>query len=46
MFKRHTFVGCVDRSLALMQHETKLYLVNVTKARHVAYSFDMVEMLY
>lgn len=33
MFKKHTFVGCVDRCLALMQYETKLYLVNVTKVR-------------
>lgn len=27
----HTFVGCVDRELALFQHKTKLYLVNSTK---------------
>ena len=27
----HTFVGCVDRELALLQHNTKLYLVNTTK---------------
>jgi len=27
----HTFVGCVDRELALFQHETKLFLVNTTR---------------
>lgn len=26
----HTFVGCVDRRLALVQHSTKLYLTNTT----------------
>ena len=27
----HSFVGCVNRSLALVQHTTSLYLVNVPK---------------
>ncbi len=27
----HSFVGCVNRSLALLQHSTQLYLVNVPK---------------
>ena len=27
----HTFVGLVDRELALIQHDTKLYLVNTTR---------------
>ncbi|XP_002735708.1 DNA mismatch repair protein Mlh1 [Saccoglossus kowalevskii] len=31
MFKNHTFVGCVNPELALMQHHTKLYLVNTAK---------------
>ena len=26
----HTFVGCVDRELALFQHDTKLFLANTT----------------
>ena len=30
MFQNHKFVGCVEKSLALMQHGTKLYLTNVT----------------
>lgn len=30
VFENHKFVGCVEKSLALMQHGTKLYLVNVT----------------
>ena len=29
-FEDHIFVGCVDRSQALIQHSTKLYLVNTT----------------
>jgi hypothetical protein len=31
VFANHTFVGCVNRKLALMQHSTKLYLVNTAK---------------
>ena len=31
LIEDHIFVGCVDRSQALIQHSTKLYLVNVTK---------------
>lgn len=30
MFQNHKFVGCVEKSQALMQHGTKLYLTNVT----------------
>lgn len=31
MFQNHKFVGCVNEEFALMQHQTKLYLVNTTK---------------
>ena len=31
MFSDHTFVGVADVEFALMQHSTKLYLVNTTK---------------
>ncbi|KAK3109179.1 hypothetical protein FSP39_024740 [Pinctada imbricata] len=31
MFQNHKFVGCVNQEMALMQHQTKLYLVNTTK---------------
>ncbi|CAC5418695.1 MLH1 [Mytilus coruscus] len=31
MFQNNTFVGCVDEEFSLMQHQTKLYLVNTTK---------------
>ncbi|XP_071157795.1 DNA mismatch repair protein Mlh1-like isoform X1 [Mytilus edulis] len=31
MFQNNTFVGCVDKEFSLMQHQTKLYLVNTTK---------------
>ena len=30
IFQNHKFVGCVEKSLALMQHGTRLYLANVT----------------
>ena len=30
LLEDHIFVGCVDRSKALIQHSTKLYLVNAT----------------
>mmetsp|Transcript_22979 Transcript_22979/g.39449 ORF Transcript_22979/g.39449 Transcript_22979/m.39449 type:complete len:830 (+) Transcript_22979:3-2492(+) len=32
MFKNHTFVGAVDETFALIQHRTKLYLVNARAA--------------
>lgn len=31
LFKNHTFVGCVNAENALLQHQTKLYLVNTSK---------------
>nr|XP_022308233.1 DNA mismatch repair protein Mlh1-like [Crassostrea virginica] len=31
MFQFHKFVGCVNREFSLMQHQTKLYLVNTSK---------------
>ncbi|XP_078459880.1 DNA mismatch repair protein Mlh1 isoform X1 [Lampetra planeri] len=31
VIKNHTFVGCVDPTWALLQHQTRLYLVNTTK---------------
>ena len=31
LLEDHIFVGCVDRSQALIQHSTKLYLVNTAK---------------
>jgi len=30
LLHKHTFVGCVSESHALLQHQTKLYLVNTT----------------
>ena len=30
LFEDHKFVGCVNRSLALVQHSTKLFLANIT----------------
>ena len=30
LLEDHIFVGCIDRSQALIQHNTKLYLVNTT----------------
>jgi DNA mismatch repair protein MLH1 len=38
LFKRGTFVGCVNDSFALMQRDTKLYLLNVpVLSRHLMY---------
>lgn len=31
LFQNHKFVGCVDQTKALIQHQTKLYLVDLTK---------------
>ncbi|XP_071818639.1 DNA mismatch repair protein Mlh1-like isoform X2 [Apostichopus japonicus] len=31
IFKNHTFVGCVNAEYALLQHQTKLYLINTSK---------------
>ncbi|KAL3831500.1 hypothetical protein ACJMK2_023241 [Sinanodonta woodiana] len=31
MFQNHTFVGCVIQEYSLMQHQTKLYLINTKK---------------
>ncbi|XP_072029569.1 DNA mismatch repair protein Mlh1-like [Amphiura filiformis] len=31
LFKHHTFVGCVNAEHAVIQHQTKLYLVNTIK---------------
>ena len=31
LFQNHIFVGCVDQTRALVQHQTKLYLVDVTR---------------
>lgn len=39
MFQNNTFVGCVDEEFSLMQHQTKLYLVNTTKLR---YAYDLL----
>ena len=31
LFQNHIFVGCVDQTRALVQHQTKLYLVDVSR---------------
>lgn len=35
IFADHTFVGVVDDALALIQHQTKLYLVNYSVIRYI-----------
>ncbi|KAL7752258.1 DNA mismatch repair protein Mlh1 [Sorochytrium milnesiophthora] len=32
MFRNHTFVGCVDGCFALVQHQTRLYMINYQEA--------------
>jgi len=34
LFNNHTFVGCADANHCLIQHQTKLYLVNVCTIRY------------
>ncbi|XP_077979324.1 DNA mismatch repair protein Mlh1-like [Glandiceps talaboti] len=43
LFKSHTFVGCVKPGLALLQHHTKLYLVNTTK---ISQEFFYQQMIF
>lgn len=31
LFQNHIFVGCVDQTRALVQHQTKLYLIDVSR---------------
>ena len=31
LFQNHIFVGCVDQARALVQYQTKLYLVDVSR---------------
>jgi hypothetical protein len=33
VFKHHTFVGCINNRLALIQHRTKLYLCDISLLR-------------
>jgi len=37
LIQNHTFVGCVNPDFSLLQHDTKLYLVNNTKLRWVMF---------
>ncbi|MBN3285835.1 MLH1 protein, partial [Polyodon spathula] len=34
MLQNHSYMGCVNPQWALIQHQTKLYLLNTTKLRH------------
>lgn len=38
MLQNHSFVGCVNPQWALIQHHTKLYLLNTTtlRSRHTS----------
>lgn len=46
MIKEHTFVGCVNKSFSLMQHQTKLYLVNNKNLTWVVISLLYWRILY
>ncbi len=37
IMSNHSFVGCVDRSLALVQHSTDLYLVKTDRVARELY---------
>ncbi|XP_041367878.1 DNA mismatch repair protein Mlh1-like [Gigantopelta aegis] len=44
LVQNHTFVGCVSEEYALVQHQTKLYLVNTTKlSRELFYQIMMYD---
>jgi DNA mismatch repair protein MLH1 len=41
--ENHSFVGSVSRSLALIQHQTKLYVTNTTSiSEHLFYQIFLV----
>uniref|UniRef100_A0A3P9K8L0 DNA mismatch repair protein MLH1 n=1 Tax=Oryzias latipes TaxID=8090 RepID=A0A3P9K8L0_ORYLA len=37
MLQKHSFVGCIDPQWTLIQHHTKLYLMNTTKLQELFY---------
>ncbi|ESP00174.1 hypothetical protein LOTGIDRAFT_141270, partial [Lottia gigantea] len=44
LFQNHTFVGCVNEEHALVQHQTKLYLINTTKlSRELFYQIALTD---
>ncbi|KAL8576325.1 hypothetical protein ACOMHN_006248 [Nucella lapillus] len=44
LLKDHTFVGCVSEDLALVQHQTHLYLVNTHRlSKHLFYQIAMYD---
>ncbi|PVD30065.1 hypothetical protein C0Q70_09326 [Pomacea canaliculata] len=44
MLREHKFVGCVTEELALVQHRTKLYLVNTHRlSKHLFYQLIMYD---
>jgi DNA mismatch repair protein MLH1 len=42
MFKNYSFVGCVNENLALIQHQTELFLCNVPVLRFPIFFFSFV----
>lgn len=45
LFAAHTFVGCVDHAFALVQHQTKLYLINIARVSR-AFFYETVLRLF
>lgn len=44
IFQSHKFVGCVSKELSLIQHQTKLYLVNTSKlSRELFYQLLLLD---
>ena len=44
LISNHSFVGCADREFALIQHSTKLYVVNIINlTRHLFYQLMLSE---
>lgn len=42
LLQNHTFVGCIDRQWTLIQHQTQLYMCNVTKLRSAVPTSDFI----
>lgn len=44
MLQNHSFVGCVNPQWTLIQHHTKLYLLNTTKLRSDPHALPYVQL--
>jgi hypothetical protein len=45
LFKDYSFVGCVNENLALVQHQTELFLCNVSVLRYLPFAFSIFPLI-